>query len=86
MSIMKHVFNINLTADVESTLLVVARYVRESGGTFSGDCTTGEFSGSGVVGSYHITGLVATINILKKPMLAPMMLVESKIRSYFRLF
>lgn len=80
---MKHVFAITLSADPVSVVTKVKHLILEGGGTFSGDSSSGSFSGSGVVGSYTVAGTIATITITKKPLLAPIKLVESKIREYF---
>lgn len=80
---MAHSFNITLSEEPASVVEKVRKLVTENGGQFSGDSSSGSFAGSGVKGAYHISGQIVTITITKKPLLAPMSLVESKIREYF---
>lgn len=81
---MTHSFQITLSQDPASVVERVRKLLTENGGQFSGNSSSGSFAGSGVKGAYHISGRDVTITITKKPLLAPMSLVESKIREYFK--
>ena len=81
---MAHSFNVTLSDEPASVLEKVRKLITESGGQFTGDSSSGSFAGSGVKGAYHISGRDVTITITKKPLLAPMSLVESKVREYFK--
>lgn len=80
---MPHSFQITLSQDPASVVERVRKLLTENGGQFSGNSSSGSFAGSGVKGAYHISGQIVNITITKKPLLAPMSLVESKIREYF---
>ena len=82
---MAHTFTINLTGkDIATEVNKIKAGLAGSGGIFQGDTSSGNFSGAGVVGSYIVTtGAQIEITITKKPFIAPMSLVEKKIRSYF---
>lgn len=81
---MSHSFQITLSQDPASAVEKVRKLLTESGSEFTGDSSSGSFAGSGVKGLYHVSGQVVTITILKKPFVAPMSLVESKVRAYFK--
>lgn len=81
---MSHSFQITLSQDPAIVVEKVRNLLTESGNQFTGDSSSGSFAGSGVEGAYHISGQIVTITITKKPFMAPMGLVESKVRSYFR--
>lgn len=49
-----------------------------------GNNQNGNFSGAGVKGTYQVEGSTIHITITDKPLLAPMSLVESKIRDFFK--
>ena len=82
---MAHSFTISLAGkDIATEISKIKAGLAGSGGTFAGDIQSGNFSGSGVVGHYLVTaGAQIEITITKKPFVAPMSLVEKKIRSYF---
>lgn len=81
---MAHSFNVTLSEEPASVLEKVKKLLTENGGQFSGDSSSGSFAGSGVKGAYHISGQIVTITITKKPLLAPMSLVESKVKEFFK--
>lgn len=81
---MAHSFNVTLSDEPASVLEKVRKLLTENGGQFNGDSSSGSFAGSGVKGEYHISGQIVTITITKKPLLAAMSLVESKVREYFK--
>lgn len=81
---MSHNFTINLTGSVTEALDRARHTISGSGGDITGDESSGTFAGSGVLGSYHITGSTVTITINKKPFIAPMSLIESKVREFFK--
>ena len=78
-----HSFTIKVNANISTLLDQVKDAITAADGYFSGDAFNGDFSVSGVVGSYHVHGDVVTVNILKKPLLVPHVLIERKVRSYF---
>lgn len=80
---MRHVFTLSLSSGPSEVIPKVKSLILERGGTFTGDSSSGSFSGSGVVGTYEVAGTDVTVTITKKPLLAPIKLVESKIRQYF---
>lgn len=80
---MKHVFTLSLSSGPSNVIPKVKALILENGGTFTGDSSSGSFSGNGVVGTYEVNGTDVLITITKKPFLAPVKLVESKIRQYF---
>lgn len=81
---MAHSFSIDITGkDLKQLLSNLKQQVTSNGGLFEGCETTGNFSGGGVSGIYAVSGCTLVITITKKPFIAPMSLVESKIRSYF---
>ncbi len=81
---MSHNFTINLTGSVTEALDKARHTITGSGGELTGDTSSGTFVGSGVFGSYQITGSTVTITINKKPFIAPMSLIESKVREFFK--
>lgn len=81
---MAHSFNVTLSEEPASVLEKVKKLLTENEGQFSGDSSSGSFAGSGVKGAYHISGQIVTITITKKPLLAPMSLVESKVKEFFK--
>ncbi len=80
---MSNKFTVKLTCPAPEALDKARCAISESGGILTGDTSNGSFSGSGVMGSYHISGDEATITITKKPFIAPMSLIESKVREFF---
>lgn len=52
--------------------------------TLTGDTSSGTFAGSGVKGTYQTEGSTIHITITDKPFVAPMSMVESKIRDFFK--
>jgi len=76
-------FNVNKPKNVAMTLARTAQMIRNSGGYFSGDETSGNFSGNGVEGRYEVRDRIK-IYITKKPFFYPASVVESHIRDYFR--
>lgn len=81
---MAHSFTIKLTGkDLVNEVAKIKSGLITGGGKFEGDICSGKFSGSGVSGYYITTGDTIEITITKKPFIAPMSLVENKIRSYF---
>jgi len=81
---MAHSFSIDITGkDLKQELATLKHQVTSNGGLFEGTESGGNFSGSGVSGIYAVSAQTLIITITKKPFIAPMSLVESKIRSYF---
>ena len=81
---MSKTFTIEAHEPIE-TLLERARSTAEKhNATFTGDTTKGDFAGSGVKGTYETNGSTIHITITDKPFMAPMSMVESKIREFFK--
>lgn len=81
---MVHIFTISLAGKDITSEINKIKAAMVNGGTFEGDIASGKFSGSGVEGYYLVKpGAQIEITITKKPFIAPMSLVESRIRSYF---
>ena len=81
---MAHTFEIVLYDTVTNIIDRVKTELVKAGGKFSGDRSSGSFSGSGVEGVYHVVGQLATVTINKKPFIASMSYIESRIRAYFK--
>lgn len=79
---MSHKFSFQV-ANVEQSLAKVKSEMLKAGHKFNGDSAKGSFAGGGVEGDYTIDGNTVTVNITKKPFVAPKSLVERKIREYF---
>jgi hypothetical protein len=81
-------FIISPKDDLATTLARVEQTIVSKGGEFSGDTQQGQFSGvtpiGDVKGTYAITANnEIEITITDKPFVAPMSIIESKIRDYF---
>lgn len=79
---MSHKFSFQV-ANVEQSLTKVKSQMTNAGHKFNGDSVKGAFAGGGVEGEYSIEGNTVTVNITKKPFVAPKSLVEKKIKEYF---
>ena len=75
-------FNVRKPNNLSAVLRQTGQKIRNSGGSFSGDETSGFFSGSGVEGRYSV-GNNIFITITKKPLIAPQSMIISKITEYF---
>lgn len=76
-------FEVQLNAAASEVIPRVRTLLESNGGTLAGDEHSGSFSGSGVYGKYVVEGDTVHISITKKPFLAPMGVVKSKITEYF---
>lgn len=81
-------FTITPKDNLEATLDRVKTTITNKGGSFSGDTRQGQFAGvtpiGMVKGKYSVTAdNKIDITITDKPFLAPMMVIEDKIRNYF---
>ncbi len=81
-------FTISPKDELSATLERVKNTITSKGGTFSGDIKTGQFSGVTPVGKvkgiYTVTASNdIDIEITDKPFIAPMSIIENKIRDYF---
>lgn len=79
---MSHTFSFQV-ANVDQSLSKVKSEMLKAGYKFSGDSSKGSFAGGGVEGDYQIAGNTVTVNITKKPFVAPKSLIEKKIKEYF---
>lgn len=79
---MSHKFSFEVT-NVDQSLSNVKSEMLKAGHKFNGDSSKGSFSGGGVEGDYQIAGNTVTVNITKKPFVAPKSLIEKKIKEYF---
>jgi len=76
-------FTVKLTGSPDNMLAKVRAAVKEGGGSFDGDATSGTFAGSGVTGKYSVSGTDIVVTIQKKPFVIPGFLIESKVREFF---
>jgi len=80
-------FTITPKDSLEATLDRVRTTISNKGGQFSGDTNNGQFSGNtpvgAVKGKYVVKNGNLEITITDKPFLAPMSIIEDKIRNYF---
>jgi hypothetical protein len=81
-------FTVASSGDLNATLARVEKTITSKGGSFSGDTKEGQFSGvtpiGNVKGKYTVTANNdIDITITDKPFLAPMSVIENKIRDYF---
>ena len=80
-------FTITPKDSLEATLDRVKTTISNKGGQFSGDTNNGQFSGNtpvgAVKGKYVVKNGSLEITITDKPFLAPMSIIEDKIRNYF---
>lgn len=75
---------INVKQDPAKLYQNIKSQFLSNGMKFDGNEHSGKFSGSGVEGDYSIVDKLLTIRILKKPMLVPIGVIESKIKEYFK--
>lgn len=80
-------FTITPKDSLEATLDRVKTTISNKGGQFTGDTNNGQFSGNtpvgAVKGKYVVKNGSLEITITDKPFLAPMSIIEDKIRNYF---
>jgi hypothetical protein len=81
-------FTVASNGDLTATLVRVEKTITSKGGSFSGDTTQGQFSGvtpvGNVKGKYTVNANKdIEITITDKPFIAPMAIIENKIRDYF---
>ena len=81
-------FTVASNGDLTATLVRVEKTITSKGGSFSGDTTQGQFSGVTRVGNVEGKCTVKAnkdieITITDKPFIAPMAIIENKIRDYF---
>ena len=81
-------FTVASNGDLTATLERVEKTITGKGGSFSGDTTQGQFSGvtpvGNVKGKYTVNANKdIEITITDKPFIAPMSIIENKIRDYF---
>jgi len=81
---MSKTFTIEANEPIESLLERAKATAAKHSATLAGDAKKGTFSGSGVKGTYETEGSTIHITITDKPFVAPMSLVESKIRDFFK--
>ena len=81
-------FTVASNGDLTATLERVEKTITSKGGSFTGDTTQGQFSGvtpvGNVKGKYTVNANKdIEITITDKPFIAPMSIIENKIRDYF---
>jgi hypothetical protein len=81
-------FTVASNGDLDATLARVEKTITGKGGSFSGDTKQGQFSGvtpvGNVKGKYSVNANKdIEITITDKPFIAPMSVIENKIRDYF---
>ena len=81
-------FTVASNGDLTATLERVEKTITSKGGSFTGDTTQGQFSGvtpvGNVKGKYTVNANKdIEITITDKPFIAPMAIIENKIRDYF---
>jgi hypothetical protein len=81
---MSKTFTIEAKEPIESLLERAKATAARHSATLTGDAKKGTFAGSGVKGTYETEGSTIHITITDKPMIAPMSMVESKIREFFK--
>ena len=80
---MAKTFKLEIKTSAEEMLKKAKDEAGKSWASVTGETSSGKFSGSGVEGTYKIVGNSVEITIEKKPFIAPMSLVESKVRKFF---
>ena len=81
---MSKTFTIEAKEPIETLLERAKATAARHSATLSGDTKKGTFAGSGVKGTYETEGSTIHITITDKPFVAPMSMVESKIREFFK--
>ena len=81
-------FTVASNGDLTATLERVEKTITSKGGSFTGNTTQGQFSGvtpvGNVKGKYTVNANKdIDITITDKPFIAPMAIIENKIRDYF---
>jgi hypothetical protein len=81
-------FTVASNGDLTATLERVEKTITSKGGSFTGNTTQGQFSGvtpvGNVKGKYTVNANKdIEITITDKPFIAPMSIIENKIRDYF---
>jgi hypothetical protein len=81
-------FTVASNGDLTATLERVEKTITSKGGSFTGNTTQGQFSGvtpvGNVKGKYTVNANKdIEITITDKPFIAPMAIIENKIRDYF---
>ena len=81
---MSKTFTIEAKEPIETLLERAKATAARQSATLTGDTKKGTFAGSGVKGTYETEGSTIHITITDKPLIAPMSMVESKIREFFK--
>jgi len=80
-------FTVTVTGDMTETLEKIRSAVKNMGGSFTGDETSGTIVSQTPVGQiegdYSISGGDITITITKRPMMVPCGMIETKMREFF---
>lgn len=81
-------FTVTPNDSMRDTLNRVKQTITSKGGSFEGDTESGEFSGQTPVGKVKgkytvIHGRDIEITITDKPFLAPLSVIEDRVRNYF---
>ncbi|HQV23763.1 MAG: hypothetical protein H6996_07480 [Moraxellaceae bacterium] len=80
-------FTVTPNDSMKETLDRVKQTITSKGGTFDGNTESGEFAGvtpiGKVKGKYTVNGKDIEIVITDKPFVAPMSVIEDRVRNYF---
>ncbi|MBF0255931.1 MAG: hypothetical protein HQL47_05595 [Gammaproteobacteria bacterium] len=73
--------------EIEQMLARVEQALRKHGGQFQGDGHAGQFAGKTLLGEvqgkYAVSGAKVSIEIVRKPSMVPMAMIEKEIRKFF---
>jgi hypothetical protein len=85
---MSNSFSVTVPGSIDTAIAMAKTAITTEGGSFMGDNQSGQFTGTSpigdVKGNYTVAGNVVNITITEKPFLAPMSLIEQKIRDFFK--
>jgi len=80
-------FDIPVPGDLAAALARVQASIAAEGGRLTGDATAGRFAGptpvGTVEGTYVVHGNVVRVTITSKPIVAPCVTIEARVRRYF---
>ena len=80
---MSRTLTVTIPPDDDDFLGNTRRAVEAMGATLEGDEKAGFFAGRGIEGTYAVEGDQVTIQITKKPALAPWPLIETIVKDFF---
>jgi hypothetical protein len=80
---MANSFTFQINGDINEAVKKASAEAESNGVAFYGDPDAGSFNGKGVTGTYRTEGNTVEVTITDKPFLAPMSMIESKIKEFF---